>query len=368
MHRDHIQYFLYKGIVASFTYNPIEFWEIGLPESVLTLHRPSNVNTEVGAKLFGEIKSFSQIGYEVFAKIYDKLAFLSSDCDMPMLVILKQTLNRDQLVFRDKVGVVQTLMTEPVVNMCEVQDAMYLVKKTLADSIDWWVHKLTEAATQCRLPASVKAPSVVAVDTGTICTEDLRPESPSEQVVEPEPVDASVLQHSDSAETMSSSNESSPIKQVSEINVSTKDTSDKKSVKTLLRELLPSDKVPSFCIQSPLPLNEHHSLPMGTFPLLVNDLDMSSVIGYSLVTHSYTRALDAMQMEYSSESAAAVSSSAGVPRNSSIQKKPQDASVDVGDDRENLKDATDKNSKCANSHIDVSFQVINIILGIISYK
>lgn len=360
MHRDHIQYFLYKGIVASFTYSPIEFWEIGLPATILTLHIPSNCDLSLHA--MEETKSFSQIGYEVFAKIYEKLALLSSDTDFPMLASLKQTLNRDQFSFRDKVGQVQTLMTEPVVNLCDVQDAMCIAKKALADSIELWQHRLSEASAQSRQHASMKAESTsIVVDAGTICTEDLRPESPVDNITpsDGEPLDASSLRNSDSADRLSSSNDASPIKQVTpETLFPTKDTNDKKSVKALLRELLPSDKQPSYLIQSPLPNNEHHSLPTGQIPLVVNDQDVSSVIGYSLVSTNYTRALDAMRVEFASDMAAANCSSVSGHPSPSVVKKPQDGSVvDGGDDRDggSAKEVTER--KCANSHIDVAFQV-----------
>lgn len=350
--------------MASFTYIPIEFWEIGLPATVLTLRRP-NVG-ELSVNAMEETKSFSQVGYEVFARIYDKLALLSSDNDFPMLASLKQMLNRDQLAFRDKVGVVQTLITEPVVDLCDVQDAMYVAKKSLAESIELWMHKLSEAAAQSRLHANMKAEAAVAVDAGTICTEDLRPESPLDNMItsgagEP-PIDASSLHNSESADKLTSSTDSSPIRQVTaETQLPTKDTiSDKKSVKTLLRELLPSDKLPSHHMQSPLPTNEHYSLSTGQFPILVNDQDMSSVIGYSLVSAFYLRSLDAMQVDYASENTSLVHPSAtGNHPSPSISKKAQDGSVDGVDDRDSKED---KSTKCANSHIDVAFHVSSFFI------
>lgn len=357
MHRDYIQFFLYKGIVASFTYNPIEFWEIGLPATILTLTRP--IVDELSVNTMEETKSFSQLGYEVFAKIYDKLALLSSDNDFPMLAPLKQSLNHDQLAFRDKVGVVQTLMTEPVVNLCDVHDAMYIAKKTLADSIEWWTHKLADAAAQSRLHAGMKADASVTVDAGTICTEDLRSESPVENVLptDGEPLDESSIQHSESLVKMSSSNDSSPVKQVAEPQLPPKDTFDKRSVKTLLRELLPSDKLPSYFIQSPLPNNEHHSLPTGQLPLLVNDQDLSSVIGYSLVSPNYQRSLDVLQLDYTNDfTTTTTSSSVGNHPSPSISKKLQDGTTDASDEGSS-KEVADKTAKCASSHIDVAFQV-----------
>lgn len=361
MHRDHVQYFLFKNIVATFAYSPIECWEIGLPAPILSLHwnMLAPGDALIDTRLMEETKSFSQLGYEVFAKIYDQLASLSSDSDFPMLQPLKQCLNKDQLAFRDRVGVVQTLMTEQVINMFDVHDAMLLARKSLSDSIELWNHKLAEAAAQSRIYVNVKAETGAGtVDAGTICTEDLRPDSPSESAAEL-PVDAvsshsKVLPRSESAD---SSNDSSPAKQVTETQAPTKDQADKKSVKTLLREFLPSDKLPSYLIQSPLPSNEHHSLPTGLFPLLVNDQDMSSVIGYSLVSANYKKALDAMQPEFTNDTSS-IASGVNHPSPSILAKK-QEGSVESADERDvaTAKESSDKKTKCANQHIEASFHV-----------
>lgn len=73
----------------------------------------------------------------------------------------------------------------------------------------------------------------------------------------------------------------------------TSTSSDKKSVKTILRELLPSEKSVQ-PLPSPLPTNEHLSLPIGCIPVLVHDQDYSSVIAYCLASFDYKRKLDSL--------------------------------------------------------------------------
>lgn len=166
LHRDHVQYFSYNGMVASFSYTPVEIWEISLPSLKLLL-KMHKANERTGR--VDEIKAFSTQGYALFATVYDRLALmLSNDVEFPLLNTLKRTLNNDQLAFREKVGVVQGLLTtESSVNAYEMDDAVFTMKKTLADSIDAWTQRLTEASAQYRaicataskMEASAIAPS-----------------------------------------------------------------------------------------------------------------------------------------------------------------------------------------------------------------
>lgn len=147
LHRDHVQFFSYNGTVASFCYTPVEAWEISLPslKLLLKIHQ-----TNEPAALLGDIKQFSARGYEIFATIYDRLAQLLCDVEFPLLTSLKKTLNNDQLAFREKVGVVQTLLAETTANFYEIDDAVFTMKKTLAESIEAWQQRLADATVQYR--------------------------------------------------------------------------------------------------------------------------------------------------------------------------------------------------------------------------
>lgn len=399
MHKDHVQHFSYNGIVVSFVYSIVEPFEITLPAPALLLQTGggSSGGDETRTE---EIKMFAQMGYEVFAGIYDKLAAVCGDAvEYPMLSSLKQTLNADQLAFRERVGAAQTLLTERPINRNEIADAMLLMRKLLADHIDQWNVRLAEAVTQARnlystsSTATVKAPpELPPVDAGTICTEDLRADSPpnaGEDAVEL----TDVLRRDDSASNnkiSESSGDSSPIKceMISLTATPIMKDADKKSVKTLLRELLPSDKHSSVhhsCqLQSPMPASEHLTLTVGQIPVLVHDQDLSSVIAYSLMSNEYKRELEnmlLMSLDKETSGGGGGGSSAtpvlhqGMAPNfstpsPSVHRKSNDATTgsnngDGGgttgaDDGTSLsvpsgKDVPDK--KIKSNHIEVNFQV-----------
>lgn len=346
LHKDHVQYFSYNGIVASFMYSSIEVWEIGLPSLILTLKKVQTI--ENNTAFVDDIKYFALQGYDVYAKIFDKLAQFSSDFEFPMLKGLKIQLNHDQTHFREKVGVVQTLLTETVINPYDISDAMLIVKRILAESIELWTPRLHDAAVQSRTNYIAKPEVSLAVDSGMICTEDLRPDSDSLC----SEIEVTADQHETyrrnskqdvvDVKDKSGSGDTSPNKQVIE-SPPPKDVTDKKSVKTLFRELLPLDKS-LYTLTSPLSVNEHHTLPIGQFPVLVHDHDHSSIIAYTLVSSDYKRILDGQPCGYSSDTNSNYSPN--------VKRKSQDGSID-GDDRESIKES-DKRSKC-DHHIEISF-------------
>lgn len=323
IHRDHVQYFTYNGIVVSFTYTPITPWEISLPLSTVALktHKPIDRVTCID-----EVKVFSARGHEVYATFHDRLAQLHSDVEFPMLTSLKRALNTDQVAFREKVGYVQTLLTEPIVNGIDVDDAMIVLKKTLADNIETWIQRISEATVQYRAlnsavvkqdaptaPSLVPAPllpapavttsAVVAsasiadgksdqpIDSGTICTEDLRSEPESPNTVDSSHGNVFSREDSDSGQMPKAITADAAINtSATEPRAST--SSDKKSVKAILRELLPSDKPIQLPPVSPIPSNEHLTLPIGCIPILVHDQDYSSVIAYCLASADYRKKLE----------------------------------------------------------------------------
>lgn len=117
-------------------------------------------------------------------------------------------------------------------------------------------------------------------------------------------------------------------------------TSDKKSVKTILREFLPSEKSAQ-PLPSPIPAGENLSLSIGTVPVIVHDQDFSSVIAYSLSSNDYKRKLDSLNC-------------------SDVQWKTDS----VGTDTEEIASSSagtkesdkDKKSKASQSHIEMNFQ------------
>lgn len=148
LHRDHVQYFSYNGTVASFSYTPVEAWEISLPslKLMLKIHK-----TNEPSAVLDDIKTFSVRGYEIFATIYDRLAQLLCDVEFPQLSALKEKLNKDQLSFREKVGMAQAfILAEKPVNVYEIHDSVFAMKRELVDSIEAWTQQLADASVQYR--------------------------------------------------------------------------------------------------------------------------------------------------------------------------------------------------------------------------
>lgn len=188
------------------------------------------------------------------------------------------------------------------------------------------------------------------VDSGTICTEDFRsdPESPMNDsksnvfLSREVSIDSenSVTQRSNTIEGTSSSLSAIP-NTIIERDTKSSTPSDKKSVKTILRELLPSEKTVQ-PLPSPISANEHLSLPIGCIPILVHDQDFSSVIAYSLASIDYKRKLDSLSF-------------------CDIHRKSYDATTDSEDaptlaassSKENEKE---KKSKATQTHVEMNFQ------------
>lgn len=296
LHKDHIQYFSYKGIVASFMYTPIEVWETDLPS--LTIHFKANRTLLEPLLILEECKKFAMKGYEIYAQIYERIAHLSSDAEFAQLPNLKIMVNRDQLTFKQRVEIVQTLLTEKVPKYYEICDAMLMVKRSLAESIELWGTRLQEASVQSRNVAHLKSEIIShpqPVDSGTICTEDLKVEDidiieekseniKTVELVAPLNEESVKVDPVDKLTTVDGGNNS-------KFKFDTKELLDKKSVRNILSQFLPSN-VNIITIPSPLPPNEHHTLPLGLFPILVRENDLGSIIAYSLMSSDYKKAME----------------------------------------------------------------------------
>lgn len=188
------------------------------------------------------------------------------------------------------------------------------------------------------------------IDSGTICTEDFRldPESP--------PIDSTksnvflsreVSVDSDNSTTLKSSTTdvaNISLNAYSERDSKTSTSSEKKTVKEFLRELLPSDKTIQ-PLPSPIPASEHLLLSIGCVPVLVHDQDFSSVIAYCLSSYDYKKKLESFSF-------------------CDIHRKSTDANTDTEDastptpinkDGEKEKEK-EKKTKSTQTHIEMSFQ------------
>lgn len=319
VHRDHIQYFSSNGVIVSFTYAPVEIWEIKLPCHSLQLKSPELIEQ----RSYGEkIKSFSVKGYEVYAKIHEKLANLSTDVESPMLASLKKVLHRDQIIFKHRVEVVYTILSSDEVYETEINDAMLLVHKELADSIELWGPRLNEAAVQIKNhQKSDFAHHFEMPDENELDLNDLELD-----------LDSGVMTRSSD-----------------ELQSDRKEKIDKKTIKKLLSTLLPSssDQNP---LPSPFSPNEHFCMPTGQFPIMVHDQDVSSIIAYSLMSYDYKKSLENLI-------APPVGESTGVANNSPTLKRKTQSEGSIECDEKDGAPSKDSDKKKHNhSHVEIHVQ------------
>ncbi|XP_054736493.1 putative 1-phosphatidylinositol 3-phosphate 5-kinase isoform X1 [Anastrepha obliqua] len=295
LHRDYVHYFTYRGVGAKFQYTPIEVWDIGLPELVLGL-QPSKVSDQF--KYLEEIKNFSMKGHEVYTRIHERIADLATEDDTLAIVLnLKTALSKDQFIFKQHIEIVQTLLADPKSSVHDVNDALLMSKRVLAESIDLWGPRVHDIAL-----AQKAAAKQSHTDSGTICTEDLRPEYSDAPQVVPElsHLITTTMVHDDTSsnaednvgesESESQNNVHIMMEKKSSVDqlLTTSASTDKKSIKKILTQLLPSAG-PSNLLQSPFSAQEHYTLSLGAFPILVHDQDLSSLIAYSLTSSDYQR-------------------------------------------------------------------------------
>ncbi|XP_058461080.1 putative 1-phosphatidylinositol 3-phosphate 5-kinase isoform X2 [Malaya genurostris] len=331
LHRDYVHNFSYMGIVASFQYKSVDIWEINLPTMIVKLNAPKLCDIN---KIVEELKIFAIKGYEIYAKIFDKLADLSVDSDT--FSKLKKKANQDQMNFKQRVESVQTLITETSISTETVDDAMLLLKKTLAEAVDDWEPIIHEIMQQHKSnPAKVD----VSIDNGTIVTEDLDLSKENETSIKSS-CGTNIPNHLDTEISFSEF-----VTESNRMDVNSVKEYDKKGVKNLFSQLLSATENPHI-FNSPLPTNEHHNLSSGIFPVMVDDQDMASCIAYSLVSPEYKKALD---NQYSGN----------ITEHSPYTKRK---SLDVGltsdldDNGQFKKDNTDTKKSKSTSHIEVIFQ------------
>ncbi|XP_023294210.2 putative 1-phosphatidylinositol 3-phosphate 5-kinase isoform X2 [Lucilia cuprina] len=380
LHRDYVHQFSYRGVAAKFQYTPLETWEIALPLLTLNLH-PSKAFSRF--EVLEEVKNFSMKGHEVYTRIHERIADLATeDENSPLVSSLKTILSKDQFIFKQHVEIIQTLLTENKASPYDINDALLMSKRVLAESIEQWGPRLHEMAVAQKLAAKQGHDSAhhQAVDAGMICTEDLRSEhSDISPTTTHTPDTPRLLGNEDSLDTTSNTNETptsatdkssidSHFVMPSVATTTVPPSSDKKTIKKMLTQLLPSTG-PVNLLQSPFSNLEHYTLPLGAFPMVVHDHDFSSIIAYCLTSQEYKRILSVLATQQNAADTTSISSNSGVNVNPSphVKRKSQE-SYDADDGKENNTPppsaATSNNNqeeersktKTSNSHIEISFQ------------
>lgn len=336
LHRDYVHQFSYRGVAAKFQYTPIETWEIALPALTLNLHPPKIFNR---FEVLEEAKSFSVKGHEVYTRVHERIADLATeDENSPLVSNLKAIVSKDQFIFKQHVEIIQTLLTENKASPYDIIDSLLMAKRVLAESIEQWGPRLHEMAVAQKIAAKQSHEmGHHAVDAGMICTEDLRSEhSDISPTTTHTPDTPRLLANEDSTETNSTLNDT-PTSTTDKHSTDshfvmptvppqpTSSTSDKKTIKKMLTQLLPSAG-PVNLLQSPFSNLEHHTLPLGAFPMVVHDHDFSSIIAYCLTSQEYKRVLSNLASQQSTADTTSISSNSGVNVNPSphVKRKSQE--------------------------------------------
>lgn len=240
--------FFYNGIIASFSYCDIKIWELNFPSMIV----PLASNKRMSKSIADDIKMFIPRGYDVYVKIYEKLTQLPVESECSIISSFAQTLKDDQSAYGAQEEILNALLLDEQEDCFIIADALFELKKILADSIDSWAQRFNEYLSQRR----------------SICN------------------------------TKQEQSESSQSE--TKMNHQTEDTSatnDKKKILTIIKDIFPSDKSIQYILQSPIPPNEHYCLPVGELPIIVCDEDLSSIISYTLVSDDYKQFIAAVGEE-----------------------------------------------------------------------
>ncbi|XP_049318083.1 putative 1-phosphatidylinositol 3-phosphate 5-kinase [Bactrocera dorsalis] len=354
LHRDYVHYFTYRGVGAKFQYTPIEVWDIGLPSLILDLKPPQFDHF----KYVEEIKTFSMKGHEVYTRIHERIADLATEDDTLAIVLnLKTALNKDHFIFKQHIEIVQALLTEPKASIHDINDALLMSKRVLAESIDLWGPRVHDIALAQK--AVTKQPTQMHPDSVTVCTEDLHSDYlDSSPIMSERP---RLLRDDTYSQIDDSAGERSTVEQLLTISANT----DKKSIKKILTQLLPSAG-PANLLQSPFSSQEHYTLPLGAFPILVHDQDLSSLIAYSLTSSDYQKSI--VNLANSSYSENSSGTGLGHPptmdseNSPSLKQKLQDNSQEEDEsDTQDVPNSTNtteeekSKSKTNTSHVELTF-------------
>lgn len=291
-------------------YTVAEVWDIQLPCSTIKLKPPEPIDKKIYAE---RIKTFSVKGYEVYAKIHEKLANLSTDVESPMLASLKKVLHRDQLIFKHRVEVVYTLLGSSEIYETEINDAMLMMQKELADSIELWGPRLNEATIQAKsIQKNEHVQQIDSLDETDVEINDFEFD-----------LDADLATKAD------------------ELPVGKK--VDKKMIKRLISTLLPSSSDQN-TLATPFSPHEHFCIPIGQFPVLVHDQDLSSIISYNLMSYDYKKSLENLILPQPSSSS-----------NSPSLKRRNQSEGSIENDDKDAKDSS-KKPNTAQQHIEIHVQ------------
>lgn len=264
LHQEQIHYFAYNNIVASFIYTPIKLYEICIPSTTL---KKSSITFDKNG-LFEEVKKWSLMGQEVFSIVLEKIHTNQNDVCMNTLQPL---LVKDQANLKQKVDDIQLQLTDKEVmnNLWTLEDSIVKLKRAIVESINLWNARLLKTKPKPKSSDSSKSlvsDIVEGTPTSETCTD---------YVFDSEESEESDVDHIDDFE-----------------NVKPKVP----RMKAILSQLLPTN-VPSLPISNMLiESQQHHTLAPGCLvPVVVYELEPSSIIAYALSSFDYQYKLEELK-------------------------------------------------------------------------
>nr|CAD7427824.1 unnamed protein product [Timema monikensis] len=323
-------------------YTSVVVWEVSLPPPVIILkYDPQHQNN-----IIDDLKKLALKGYEVYSGILDKLCSLETDLEG--LATMKQQLQKEQNNLKTCIDEVQLQLTSPTLEskklqgvdgeqdvqllMWRIEDSVVHLKQLIAEGFTSWNSRIQDIAIHSKkknndnmkpvslntsLPEAEGSITRLLEDDTSSCSEGR--ESP---LTSGEGVGVTVIVDSEEAtdiedtlgETQNKMTDStdaveevcvghpqgSPrdhVRTPSDVNAALEEkqshpNTDKKSVKTILSQLLPSTSGTA-ALQSSLSPQEHHLSSLGcTVPIVVYENEPSSIIAYALSSPDYHCNLD----------------------------------------------------------------------------
>ncbi|KAK9502569.1 hypothetical protein O3M35_011320 [Rhynocoris fuscipes] len=341
LNHEYVHYFAMGNTLASLTYSKILIWEISLPPLVLITERET-YNETVKIE---EMKTWSLMGAQVFSAIANKIATIN--IGEATVSSMRQQLHKDQSLFKSRLEEVQALLgtgsitssnketdqnssdginkeVNSVRHQWRVEDSIVMVKRQMCELVEEWNNRLSEAELAAKKEEKSKKANSESKQSPHHSALQQHSSSFSDSVVDGLPPssydDIEPPQLGEEAVDQEENTSVSPSRLESvdgEINVPDIDdcdgcqpgiivevkqqptVSDKKSVRAILSQLLPSSSHNPH-IQIPMGNLEHHLLPLGYLvPVIVYEKEPSSIIAYALNCVEYKAALDQIRASIS---------------------------------------------------------------------
>ncbi|XP_025408093.1 putative 1-phosphatidylinositol 3-phosphate 5-kinase isoform X2 [Sipha flava] len=336
LNRDFIQFFVYNKTIASFENIDIKMWEIRLPSLKLKImyikvnqYRPDTLE---------EVKQWTLMGHEIFNAISTKICSLSTETNANFLP-LKQQLQKDQGLFKQRVDDIQLRITSPTLTdkdtnygtmlntIWKLDDSIVLLKKAVSETIINWNARLIKIETAIKKEDKSQKKSESKSNTiSEVLEEVMNSECYSNHYfIEEHSITSHLSQHSlvsdseiaaehdfenlndsesyhsekcyltvpQAQNDVGTDSDSDAVddydnnvhnEHKSQLSIS---QTDKKSVKTILSQFLPSS-TPSAIIPNPIESTEHHVLNIHCrIPISIYEKEPSSIIAFTLSTSFY---------------------------------------------------------------------------------